>query len=262
VAGTNDDWYRFHAERRVASLTAPQIHEDRARAERDLDAVLARTGLAPADRILEVGCGWGRHALALARRGFGRVVSVDIAPEPLALARSLAREAGLACDFRQQDFGRVDDGPYRGVLSLYDRSVCGFPSEEEDARSLRRLAGLLVPGGWLVFGIDDWPFRLPEASTRRENTERGAERIEVVPDARAMTCTHRVSLTRPDGHREIHALTRRHYSRPELTRLLARCGFVTVAVFHRLAEERPYAEGGEGLFVYARRGGEAQAAAS
>jgi len=35
---------------------------------------------------------------------------------------------------------------YDAVLSLYDRSVCGFPTEAEDARSLRRIASLLRPG--------------------------------------------------------------------------------------------------------------------
>lgn len=257
-AGDNNDWYRFHAPRRVPAQADPEMLAARAHAERDLDAVLGRTGLSRSDRILEVGCGWGRHAHALARRGFGGVVSVDIAPEPLAVARALAREAGLSCEIRQQDFGLVDDGPYRAVLSLYDRSVCGFPTEGEDARSLRHLAGLLDPGGWLVFGINDWPARLPDASTHREETERGVEWVEVVPDPVTMTCTHRVSLARPDGRRETHALTRRHYSRAELESLLTRCGFVPAAAFHRLAEERPYVEGGEGLFVYARRGGEAR----
>jgi SAM-dependent methyltransferase len=252
-AGTNADWYRFYAPRRIVALTRQQMLDDRARAEQDVDAVLARTGLSSSDRILEIGCGWGRHSLAFARRGFGRVVSVDIAPTPLELARALAREAGLSCDIRQQDFGLVHDGPYAAVLSLYDRSVCGFPSEEEDARSLRHLAGLLEPGGWLVFGINDWPADLPGASERREETGEGIERVEVIPDPAAMTCTHRVSLVRPDGGREVHALTRRHYSLPELWRLLAGSGFAPLAAFHRLAEERPYAEGGEGLFVYARR---------
>ena len=79
------------------------------------------------------------------------------------------------------------------------------------------------------------------------------ELVEVIPDPAARTCTHRVTLARPDGRRETHALTRRHYSLPELRRLLAESGFVPLAAFHRLAEERPYAEGGEGLFVYARR---------
>src|SRR4051812_35587284 len=184
---TNNDWYRYYAPRRLPDLVPEHIAAGRAVAERDLDALLARVDLRPADRILEVGCGWGRHALALAERGFGRVVSIDIAPELLAIARALASEAGLGCTFRQQDFLSVDDGPYDAVLSLYDRSVCGFPTEVEDARSLRRIGSLLRPGGWLVFGINDWPFQLPEARRDWRETADGIELTEVLPDRVAMT---------------------------------------------------------------------------
>jgi SAM-dependent methyltransferase len=249
----NDDWYRYYAPRRLATLTAEQQATDHAAAQHDIEAVLARTGLRPTDRILEVGCGWGRHSLALARRAYGAVVSIDIAPEPLALAEQLARDAGLLCDLRQRSFCDVDEGGFQAILSLYDRSVCGFPTEAEDQCSLHRLAGLLAPGGWLVFGINDWPFYLPQASQRWHETHDGLELLEVQPDRVAMTCTDRVTLVRPDGRRETYALTRRHYYLPELCRLLAGAGFELVAALHRLVEQRPYGDGGDGLFIYARR---------
>ncbi|HEU4329062.1 MAG TPA: class I SAM-dependent methyltransferase [Roseiflexaceae bacterium] len=249
---SNNDWYRFYAPRRL-DLTSARLAADCAAAEADLHALLARTALEPGDRLLEIGCGWGRHALALARRGFGRVRSIEIAPEPLAVARALAAEQGLACDLRQQDFAAVCDGPYDAVLSLYDRSVCGFPSEAEDACSLRHLAGLLRPGGWLVFGINDWPFALPEPRRDWCESADGVELLEVLVDRAAMTCTDRVTLLRPDGRRERYQLTRRHYTLPELRRLLADAGLTLEAASHRLAEDRPYGDGGDGLFVFARR---------
>jgi SAM-dependent methyltransferase len=251
---SNNDWYRFYAPRRL-DLDAGRIAADRAAAARDIDALLGRTGLGPQARVLEIGCGWGRHALELAARGFARVRSIDIAPEPLAVARALASEHGLRCDIRQQDFSEVDDGPFDAVLSLYDRSVCGFPSEAEDARSLAHLAGLLRPGGWLVFGINDWPFHLPAARRDWRETAEGIELLEVLPDRAAMTCTDRVTLVRPDGRRERYELTRRHYYLPELRRLCAGAGLALEIAMHRLADGQPYAEGDDGLFVFARREG-------
>lgn len=249
---SNNAWYRFYAPRRLA-LTPARLAADRAAAEQDIAALLRRTGLRAGERILEIGCGWGRHSLALAARGFGQVRSIDIAPEPLELARALAAEQDLRCDFRQQDFAAVGDGPFAAVLSLYDRSVCGAPSEAEDARSLRHLAGLLRPGGWLVFGIDDWPFELPAARRDWRETADGVELLEVLPDRAAMTCTDRVTFVRPDGRRERYELTRRHYYLPELRRLCAQAGLQVQAALHRLAGERPYGDGGDGLFVFARR---------
>jgi len=230
-----------------------QLAAEQAAAEHDLDFVLAQTRLAPRDRILEIGCGWGRHALAFARRGFTAVTSIDIAPEPLAIARALASEAGVRCDFRQQDFVAVEDGPYRAILSLYDRSCCGFPTEDEDQRSVGRLVSLLVPGGWLVFGINDWPFNLPQASQRWEETEAGIELVDVIPDRVTMTCTDRVTLVAGEGTRRSYALTRRHYYLPEIRRLLHGAGLVLEGAFHRLDTRRPYGAGEDGLFVVARR---------
>ncbi len=250
---SNTDWYRFYAPRRVAGLTAEQIAAEQAAAEHDLDFVLAQTGLAPGDRILEIGCGWGRHALALARRGFTTVTSIDIAPEPLAIAHALAGKAGVRCQLRQQDFAAVDDGPYGAILSLYDRSCCGFPTEAEDLASLRHLAGLLVPGGWLLFGINDWPFNLPQPSQRWEETEAGIELLEVIPDRVAMTCTDRVTVIARAGARRSYALTRRHYYLPELRRLLDGADLELAGAFHRLDMQRPYGNGADGLFVVARR---------
>jgi len=250
---SNNDWYRYCVPRRLAGLTPERIAAERAAAERDLNALLARTGLQPDDRILEVGCGWGRHALALAARGFLRVVSIDIAPEPLVLARALANEVGLRCDLRQQDFSCVDDGPYDAVLSLYDRSVCGFPTEAEDVWSLRHIASLLRPGGWLVFGINDWPFELPEVRREWRMIEGAIELIDVQPNRTAMTCTDSVTLVRLDGQRERYELTRRHYYLPELRRLLADTGFALEVALHRLTDTLPYIAKDEGLFVFARR---------
>ncbi len=249
---TNTDWYRYYAPRRLADLTSERIAADCAAAEADIDALLARIALAPDDRILEVGCGWGRHSLALARRGFSRVCSIDIAPEPLTIARALADERGLRCDLRQQDFLEVHDGPYAAILSLYDRSVCGFPSEEADAASLRQLASLLDPGGRLVFGINDWPLHLPEPRRDWRETPDGVELLEVLVDRVAMTCTDHTTLIRPDGRRQEYTLTRRHYFLPELRRLLADAGFALETASHRLAG-RPYGTGENGLFLFARK---------
>lgn len=253
---SNNAWYRYYAPRRVAESSGERIAAERAAAEHDLDWLLARTKLQADDHILEIGCGWGRHALGLAQRGFGHVISIDIAPEPLAVARALATEHGLRCSFRQQDFMSVMDGPYQAIVSFYDRSCCGFPTEHEDERSLRHLVGLLRPGGWLLFGINDWPFALPEPAQRWAETEAGVELIEVVPDRVAMTCTDRVTLVRYDGRRERYELTRRHYYVPELRRLLEAAGFTMMEVVHRLREGHRYGDGSDGLFVLARRTGE------
>jgi SAM-dependent methyltransferase len=72
-------------------------------------AVLERRGLVrPGDLVLDVGCGRGRNAIALARKGM-RVVGIDLSASAIALARrDLSKHRALEADFRQ---GSVLDAP-------------------------------------------------------------------------------------------------------------------------------------------------------
>lgn len=62
-----------------------------------LDDYLARTGLAPG-RALDMGCGRGDHAIALAARGWD-VVGVDYVARAVLRARKKARAAGVRVRF-------------------------------------------------------------------------------------------------------------------------------------------------------------------
>jgi len=66
-----------------------QLREEKppAQTRREVDFLLRALRPAPGSRILDIPCGYGRHAAALARRGF-RVVGVD-------LSRAMIAEAGL-----------------------------------------------------------------------------------------------------------------------------------------------------------------------
>ena len=112
---------------------------------------------------------------------------------------------------------------------------------------------MLRPGGSLLFGIRDWPVDLPRPARDWRETPLGLLLEETLPDAAAMTCAHRTILIAPDGRREEQTLTRRHYSLPEVRRLLDEAGFATLAAYHAFDERRPYGGEAHGLVVLARR---------
>jgi cyclopropane-fatty-acyl-phospholipid synthase len=66
-------------------------------AQRDkLDAVCRKVALAPGQRLLDVGCGWGALAIHAARSYGARVTAVTLAGEQAAYVRRRAAELGLA----------------------------------------------------------------------------------------------------------------------------------------------------------------------
>lgn len=253
IATGNNAWYIYHSARHAAGLDQRSRAEGIAAAERDVDFLTEQLALNPADRLLEIGCGWGRHSLILRERGIRRLTSVDIAPAMLAVARERAIESGHAADFRLCDFRALgDEPPFDAILSPYDRSCLGYPTEEEDRASLAFLQRLLRPGGQLFFGIGDWPVALPGPRRDWREWDGAIELLETIPDAATMTCTDRTTLLHPAGRR-VYTLTRRHYGLPEIRRLLSEAGFSLEQAWHALDARRPYGAEGEGLFVLARR---------
>src|SRR3979411_2957639 len=70
--------------------------------EQEVEFLVDELALEPGMRVLDVGCGPGRHALALARRGI-TVHGIDRAAAFLAIARDAAREEDVPASFEQRD---------------------------------------------------------------------------------------------------------------------------------------------------------------
>lgn len=68
----------------------------------EADFLERELGLSPGMAILDIGCGTGRHAVELARRGY-RVTGVDLSEGMLAEARRKAGEAGVEVTWVQSD---------------------------------------------------------------------------------------------------------------------------------------------------------------
>jgi len=125
-----------------------QGFESEVEAEREIAWILSEVRPAPGARVLDVPCGFGRHALALARRGF-RVTGVDLSETELARARERARAAGLPLTLLRQDMRDLEfTREFDLLLNLF--SSIGYFSDDEDQLLLERFWMALRPGGTLV----------------------------------------------------------------------------------------------------------------
>ena len=116
--------------------------------EQEVAFLVDALGLEPGERVLDVGCGPGRHALALARRGID-VVGVDLSDDFITLARDAASD-GVPARFEVGDVRELaHDGQFDAVVCLCQGGF-GLLGGRDEPRAFGRIAAALRPGGRLA----------------------------------------------------------------------------------------------------------------
>ena len=115
--------------------------------KRQVDFLIEKLELKGTERILDLACGFGRHSLELARRGYD-VTGVDITPEYIEYATNQAQieklNAGFICsDIRNVSFHNEVDV----VLNMADGAIGYLENEEENLKIFRVISEALKPGG-------------------------------------------------------------------------------------------------------------------
>jgi SAM-dependent methyltransferase len=117
--------------------------------EQEVGFLVDALGLHARERVLDVGCGPGRHALALARRGIA-VVGVDLSEDFVALARDSAAGEGLPARFEILDVRELSyDGEFDAAVCLCQGGF-GLLGGRDEPAVFDRIAASLRPAGRLA----------------------------------------------------------------------------------------------------------------
>jgi SAM-dependent methyltransferase len=192
----------------------------------EVDFLLTLFPLPPGATILDVGCGTGRHARELTRRGF-RVTGVDVSPGMLAEARRKAAEDGLEIEFLQADATDFAlDRTFDAALCLCEGGVglldLGESAEQHDRAIFTRIYEHLRPGApFLLTALNGY------ATIRQMNDQHIAEgRFNPA----TMESNYLDEMDLPEGMRVIR-IYERLFIAPEMVRLLESAGFRVENVF-------------------------------
>jgi len=214
----DEDYIRFHlcGGDWLAERTVPEC-----------DFIVEALGLNKGDRVLDVCCGQGRHAVELARRGFD-VVGADLSEYLLDLARKAAQEASVSvrferCDMRELPWAEEFDA----AINMYT-SFGYFESDDDNEKTLHAIHRALRPGGRVLSDLPNlWHFlKVIPSGQRRWSEREGCVVLEEhtwdVPRGRLRM---ERTIIEPDGSRRRKAFDLRQYSHPEMVAMLTRVGF-------------------------------------
>ena len=102
-------------------------------------------------KILDLACGFGRHANRLAALGHS-VVGIDYTPGFLELARKDANAAGVRVQYLQGDMRTIKNKhEFDRVILLF--TSFGYFSDEDNRQVIQNAAEALLPGGLLCMDI-------------------------------------------------------------------------------------------------------------
>lgn len=225
---TVSKWAREYFERGYAQRWGLPPMSDRVRL--GTEGPWDQLQLAAGAWVLDLGCGHGRHALALAERG-AKVVGMDFAETLLSRAKGLGADLDVPSHWLRGDMRQP---PLRSEFfagAILIDAFGFFETDEENEAVLGEVQRLLAPGGRVGLKVvNGAPILAAFRETDREEREGVVVTISRRLALEPARMTEKVIMTgsRGSGEYERH---QRLYTWDELSRALERLGFSCVEVF-------------------------------
>lgn len=185
-------------------------------------------------RILDIGCGTGRHSIELTRRGYN-VTGVDLSESQLKRAAEKAKAQNLQIEFLKHDARAL---PFENEFDL-SIMICegAFPLMETDEMNFSILQGAyrsLKPGGKFIFTTLNGLFPLFHSvkDFLAAGKEPGnAEYDDFTFDLMTFRDKSTTTFTDDNGKETVLNCNERYYVPSEITWLLCSVGFTNVEIF-------------------------------
>jgi len=185
-------------------------------------------------KILDVGCGTGRHAIELTKRGY-RVTGIDLSESQLKRAKEKAADANLVIDFQRQDARCLPfDSEFDVAIMLCEGGFSLMETDEMDYEILKNVTKSLKPQAKFIFtapnglfplyhSVDDFHASVVEEGNsvcRNNNFDLMTFREQNVVD-----------FEDDSGNKMTLDCNERYYVPSEITWLLKSLGYTTIDIY-------------------------------
>lgn len=184
-------------------------------------------------KILDVGCGTGRHSIELSRRGYA-VTGIDLSESQLQRAFQKASEQSLKIDFQKHDARTLH------FMNEFDLVIMlcegGFPLMETDEMNfqiLQNVSNALKPKGKLIFTTLNGLFPLFHSVRdfmAAESKDGGATYRNNMFDLMTFRDHNITEVVDDSGNRKSLDCNERYYVPSEITWLLKSLNFKTIDI--------------------------------
>jgi len=185
-------------------------------------------------KVLDVGCGTGRHAIELTKRGYN-VIGVDLSEAQLKRAREKAKENNLVIDFQCHDARNLPFNCEFDVAIMLCEG--GFPLMETDEMNfeiLKSVTKSLKPNAKFIFTTLNGLFPLYNSieefgasATKEGNATYKSNTFDLMTFR-----DHNITEVDDDsGNKVVLDCNERYYVPCEITWLLKSLGFKTIEIF-------------------------------
>ena len=211
-------------------------HRDDAEAQADVEAIIELIDPPKDEPLLDLGCGAGRHLVALHSAGFRHIVGLDLSAELIKIAAERLTNAGAeGIKLVNADMAHIPYADYFGtVLSLFT-SFGYFERDEENAAVFTAVRKAAVPGGRFLIDYFNRDWVIANLVGQEEKDVAGRRvRIERRLTAGRRRVEKTTRVLGPEGEEKTYHESVRLYSPHEVEQMREAEGFVNVRRFGSL----------------------------
>lgn len=198
----------------------------------EVSFIESEIGIDKSKKILDIGCGTGRHSIELAKRGYN-VTGVDLSESQLERARELAGKFGVKVDFIKADARELNySDAFDLVIMICEGAFPLMETDEMNFRILQNASNALKKDGKIIFTTLSALY--PLYHSVKDFTNTNANEIQTM-NSRFDLLTLReyssIEVTDDDGKIKMLNCNERYYMPSEIIWYLKSLGFSTVDVF-------------------------------